>query len=297
MEPMLTDNYANVNGVRLHYVTSGTGPLILFLHGFPEFWYAWKNQLADFASDYQAVALDMRGFNLSDKPSDVAQYRLDILVEDIRAFAAHLSPAKKFVLVGHDWGGFVAWAFAAAHPHALEKLVIINAPHPAVFARLLTSDPAQQKASEYMEIFRSPQAEQILSANDFDVLANMVVVFGSQNGLPPEDKPAYIKAWSQPGALTGGLNYYRANRLSTSPLADGANASSFTVNVPTLVIWGEKDPAMVPQNLDGLAEFVPQLTVKRIPDASHWLVHRQSAEVTAYIRAFLRLAQRGEAKA
>jgi epoxide hydrolase 4 len=138
-----------------------------------------------------------------------------------------------------------------------------------------------------MEIFRSAQAEQILSANNFDVLANRVMVFGSKNGLLPEDKPEYIKAWSQPGALTGGLNYYRANRLSTSPLADGANASSFVVNVPTLVIWGEKDPAMVPQNLDGLAEFVPQLTIKRIPEASHWLVHRQSSEVTAYIREFV----------
>ena len=285
---MLRDNYANVNGLRLHYVSSGTGPLILFLHGFPEFWYAWKNQLTDFGCDHRAVALDMRGFNLSDKPSDVAQYRLSVLVEDIRAFAAHLSPDKKFTLVGHDWGGFVAWAFAIAHPEALEKLVIINAPHPAVFARLLASDPAQQKASEYMALFRSDQAEQILSANNFDILANKVMVFGSKNGPLPEDKPEYIKAWSQPGALTGGLNYYRANRLSTSPLADGANASSFVVNVPTLVIWGEKDPAMVPQNLDGLAEFVPQLTVKRIPEASHWLVHRQSSEVNAYIREFVR---------
>ena len=293
---MLRDDYANVNGVRLHYVGAGTGPLILFLHGFPEFWYAWKNQLTDFGSDHHAVALDMRGFNLSDKPADVAQYRLDILVEDIRAVAAHLSLDKKFVLVGHDWGGFVAWAFAISHPDALEKLVIINAPHPAVFARLLTSDPAQQKASEYMEIFRSAQAELILSANNFDVLANKVMVFGSPNGLLPEDKPAYLKAWSQPGALTGGLNYYRANRLSTSPLADAANASAFAVRVPTLVIWGEKDSAMLPQNLDGLAEFVPQLTVKRIPDASHWLVHRQSAEVTAYIREFLRTAQRDAAK-
>ena len=123
------------------------------------------------------------------------------------------------------------------------------------------------------------------------------MVFGSKNGLRPEDKPEYIKAWSQPGALTGGLNYYRANRLNTSPLADGARASSFVVNVPTLVIWGEKDPAMLPQNLDGLADFVPQLTVERIPDASHWLVHKQSAEVTAYIRAFLGTVQRGEAKA
>jgi pimeloyl-ACP methyl ester carboxylesterase len=161
----------------------------------------------------------------------------------------------------------------------------------------LTFDPAQQKASEYMDIFRSHQAEQILSANNFDILANKVMVFGSQNGLLPEDKPAYIKAWSQPGALTGGLNYYRANRLSTSPLADAANASSFVVSVPTLVIWGEKDPAMVTQNLDGLAEFVPQLTIKRIPDASHWLVHKQSAEVTSYIREFLRTMQRDKAKA
>jgi pimeloyl-ACP methyl ester carboxylesterase len=284
---MLTDNYANVNGVRLHYVTAGTGPLILFLHGFPEFWYAWKKQLTAFGSDHHAVALDMRGFNLSDKPTDVAQYRLDVLVEDIRAFAAHLSPGKKFVLVGHDWGGFVAWAFAAAYPQALEKLAIINAPHPAIFARLLTSDPAQQKASEYMEIFRSAQAEQILSANNFDILANRVMFLGSQNGLMLEDKPAYIEAWSQPGALTGGLNYYRANRLNTSQLVDAANASSFAVKVPTLVIWGEKDPAMVTQNLDGLAEFVPQLTIKRLPEASHWLVHRQSAEVNAYIREFV----------
>jgi pimeloyl-ACP methyl ester carboxylesterase len=102
-----------------------------------------------------------------------------------------------------------------------------------------------------------------------------------------EDKPAYIEAWSQPGALTGGLNYYRANRLSTSQLVDAANASSFAVKVPTLVIWGEKDPAMVTQNLDGLAELVPQLTIKRLPEASHWLVHRQSAEVNAYIRNFI----------
>jgi pimeloyl-ACP methyl ester carboxylesterase len=284
---LLRGNYADVNGIRLHYVATGTGPLILFLHGFPEFWYAWKNQLTDFGSDHHAVALDMRGFNLSDKPTDVAQYRLSVLVEDINAFTAHLSLGKKFILVGHDWGGFVAWAFASAHPEALEKLVIINAPHPAVFARLLASDPAQQKASEYMALFRSDQAEQILSANNFDILANKVMVFGSKNGPLPEDKPEYIKAWSQPGALTGGLNYYRANRLNTSPLADGAHASSFVVNVPTLVIWGEKDPAMVPQNLDGLAEFVPQLTVKRIPEASHWLVHRQSAEVTAYIREFV----------
>jgi epoxide hydrolase 4 len=285
---VLKDDYVQVNGIRLHYVSSREGPLILFLHGFPEFWYAWRNQLAEFGKDHRAVALDMRGFNLSDKPEDVSQYRLNILVEDIRAFADHLSRGKKFVLVGHDWGGVVAWLFAIAHPDALAKLVIINAPHPAVFARLLTSDPAQQQASAYMEIFRSAQAEQILSANNFDVLANKVMAFGSTNGLLPEDKPEYIKAWSQPGALTGGLNYYRANRLSALHTGEAANPSRFAVIVPALVIWGEKDPAMVPQNLDGLGEFVPQLTIKRLPEASHWLVHRQSPEVNEHIRDFIR---------
>jgi pimeloyl-ACP methyl ester carboxylesterase len=285
---MFSDHYVQVNGIRLHYVTAGEGSLILFLHGFPEFWYAWRNQLAEFGKDHHAVALDMRGFNLSDKPSDVSQYRLNVLVEDICALSEHLSRGQKFILVGHDWGGFVAWAFAIAYPDALAKLVIINAPHPAVFARLLTSNPEQQQASAYMEIFRSAQAEQILSANNFDVLANRVMVFGSKNGLLPEDKPEYIKAWSQPGALTGGLNYYRANRLSAAPTGDAANPSRFMVNVPTLVIWGEKDPAMVPQNLDALPEFVPQLTIKRLPEASHWLVHRQSPEVNAHIRDFLR---------
>jgi pimeloyl-ACP methyl ester carboxylesterase len=286
-ERMFSDQYAEVNGVRLHYVSCGEGPLILFLHGFPEFWYAWKNQLAEFGKDHHAVALDMRGFNLSDKPTDVSQYGLDILVEDVRAFADHLSRNKRFVLVGHDWGGFVAWAFASAHPNALAKLVIINAPHPAVFARLLMTDPVQQSASGYVEIFRSPQAEQILSANSFDVLANRVMVFGSKNGLRPEEKPEYLKAWSQPGALTGGLNYYRANRLSAALANGAANPSSFTIHVPTLVIWGEKDPAMIPQNLDGLPEFVPQLTIHRLPESSHWLVHHQSPEVNELIRNFI----------
>src|SRR5579863_3870142 len=169
--PKLQDHFAEVNGVRLHYVTAGKGPLILFLHGFPEFWYEWKNQLLEFGKDHQAVAPDMRGYNLSDKPTELDQYKMAQLVEDIRAFADHLSHHKKFVLVAHDWGGAVAWSFAIAHPDYLSKLVIINAPHPGVFAKLLSSDPAQQKASQYMLMFRSEGAEKMLSANDY---ANLV---------------------------------------------------------------------------------------------------------------------------
>jgi epoxide hydrolase 4 len=244
---MVKDEYANANGLRLHCVTAGKGQLILFLHGFPEFWYAWKNQLAEFGKDHCAVALDLPGFNLSDKPVEVAAYKIDKIVECLYAFTQQLSHGERFILVGHDWGGYLAWAFAVAHPEVLQNLVVINAPHPTIFAQLLNSDPAQQKASEYMAMFCSAQAEQILSANDFEFLANRVMAFGKKNGLPPEDKPEYIKAWSQPGAITGGLNYYRANSLTSCTIGAPELASSLTVDVPALVIWGLNDPLWYPR--------------------------------------------------
>src|SRR6204780_2438980 len=166
--------YAEVNGVKLHYVEQGKGPLILFLHGFPEFWYAWKDLLPEFAKSHHAVAVDMRGYNLSSMPESVDAYQVPILVEDVRALAEKLG-AKKFVLVGHDWGGVIAWAFAAAHPEMLEKLVIVNAPHPVVFARELANNPDQQKASAYFNLFTSPAAESTLSQDDFAVLQQIVL--------------------------------------------------------------------------------------------------------------------------
>jgi len=292
-KPMFKDVYVRVNGVRLHAVTAGKGPLILFLHGFPEFWYEWKDQLAEFGKDHLAVAPDLRGYNLSDKPEALDQYKMNVLVEDVRALGDHFSHQKKFVLVAHDWGGAVAWAFAIAHPEMLDKLVIVNAPHPRVFQRLLVNDSAQQQASQYMLMFRSPQAEQTLSADNYAWLVNAVLGAGLKNGVfTEEDKQAYIKAWSQPGALTGGLNYYRANE--TGPPAPGKSfvriddPSAFAVKVPTLVIWGEKDTALLTQNLDGLDEFVPQLTIKRIPDGSHWVIHEKRDEVNVAIHDFIR---------
>jgi pimeloyl-ACP methyl ester carboxylesterase len=295
-KPMLKDKYVKVNGVRLHYVTAGKGPLILFLHGFPEFWYEWKNQLTEFGKDHQAVAPDMRGYNLSDKPGDLDAYKIATLVEDIRALADHLSHNKKFVLIAHDWGGAVAWSFAIAHPDYLDKLVIINAPHPGVFAKLLTSDPKQQQASQYMLMFRSDKAEATLSANNYAGLVNAVLGAGLKSGaFTEDDKQAYIKAWSQPGALTGGLNYYRANRVGPPAPAGEPSTGNFAVDptalnvkVPTLVIWGEKDTALLTGNLDGLDQFVPQLIIKRIPDGSHWVIHEKAAEVNADIREFIR---------
>jgi pimeloyl-ACP methyl ester carboxylesterase len=296
--PVLKDEYIQVSGLRMHCVTAGKGPLILFLHGFPEFWYEWKNQLNEFGKDHLAVAPDMRGYNLSDKPNDMEQYRMNYLVDDVLALSNHYSHGKKFVLVAHDWGGAVAWAFAIAHPDRLDKLVIINAPHPGVFGKLLMSDAKQQQASQYMLMFRSPQAEQTLSANNYTPLVAAVLGPGLQNGIfKEEDRQEYVKAWSQPGALTGGLNYYRANRVgppaagsaseAEQPARAGMDPSALMVKVPTLVIWGEKDTALLTSNLDGLEQFVPQLTVKRIPEGSHWVIHEKPAEVNGYIREFI----------
>lgn len=286
-------HFANVNNQTLHYVTSGEGKLILFVHGFPEFWYEWQDQLDEFGRDYQAVALDMRGYNLSSKPTEVAAYHAKHLIEDLRCLIEYLGH-KTCVLVAHDWGGAVAWTFAASHPEYVEKLVIINAPHTATFARELTHNPAQQAASQYMLLFRMDKAERVMTENNYARLVAMLQSAGS-NGewLTEDDKARYLKAWSQPGAVTGGLNYYRASPLYPSS-ADGPGASAVqidprrvTVRMPTLVIWGDADTALLPSLLDGLEQYVPDLTLKRIPDGSHWVIHEQPKLVNEYIRAFL----------
>ena len=288
--------YADVNGIRLHYVTAGEGKLILFAHGFPEFWYMWKDQLVEFGKDHQAVALDMRGYNLSSRPDDVDSYRIDLLIEDFRALAEHLGH-KRFVLAGHDWGGIVAWQFANRHPEYLEKLIIINAPHPGVFARLFVGNPDQQAASQYMLFFRSPMAEQMLSADDYSILLGGIQ--GGAAGLPEEDTQKYIEAWSQPGALTGGLNYYRAMPFEPPPMGESQSESAtnfvdsiprelLEVKVPTLVIWGEQDMALTIHNLDGLDEYVPDLTIKPVPGGSHWIVREQPELTNNLIRDFIR---------
>jgi pimeloyl-ACP methyl ester carboxylesterase len=288
---MFEHKYADVNGVRLHYVTAGKGKLIMFLHGFPEFWYEWKNQLTEFGRDYQAVAPDMRGYNLSSKPVEVEQYRMKYLINDIRALVEHLGH-KKFILVAHDWGGGVAWPFAMRHPEYLEKLIIINAVHPVIFMRELRDNPAQQKASQYILVYRTPKAEEILSRNTYALLTSNLLEDGlKQDYFAEEDRKAYIEAWSQPGALTGGLNYYRAAHLGSftgeSDDSLSADPSLFMVAVPTLVIWGEKDKWLLAGNLEGLEKYVPNLTIKRIPDGSHWVIHEKPGLVNSYIREFI----------
>jgi pimeloyl-ACP methyl ester carboxylesterase len=315
--PSLTHQYADVNGVRLHYAQSGRGGLIIFLHGFPEFWYEWKNQLAEFGRDHTAVAPDMRGYNTSSKPVELSAYQIPVLVEDVRALATAIlktSGGARFTLVAHDWGGVVAWAFAAIHPEMLDKLVVINAPHPTIFARELKENTAQQQASQYMLMFRGPAAEATLSANDYALLTSMVLGGGLKDGSVTEvDKALYLAAWSQPGALTGGLNYYRAAAIgppapsgaaanlaapsasaargdgpAPAPAPSASEGPAMIIRVPTLVIWGDKDTALLAGNLNGLDTVVPALTVKHIPDATHWVVREKPGEVNAFIREFLK---------
>jgi epoxide hydrolase 4 len=312
---MIRHEFADVNGVRIHFaiarpVNRETGErtekaratgtkLIIFLHGFPEFWYAWRKQLEEFGRDFIAVAPDMRGYNLSSKPAAVEEYDIGKLVGDVRALVGHLAAthhlrAAKCFLVGHDWGGIVAWATAMACPGVVERLVIINAPHPKNFERELRENPKQQEASQYMLVFRSSEAEAMISANNFALMQETILGEGMRQGyISDADRKAYVEAWSQPGALTGGLNYYRAAEVG--PPAGGHDtykmshpAASFEVKAPTLVIWGEKDPYLLTDNLDGLDRYVPKLTVERIPDATHWVVHEKPARVNSLIRDFLR---------
>jgi pimeloyl-ACP methyl ester carboxylesterase len=290
---MIRHDFAEVNGLRMHYAHAGSGELMLFAHGFPEFWYCWKDLLPEFARDHHAVAPDLRGYNLTSKPANVSDYAIGTLVDDLGALAQHLG-GKKFTLVAHDWGGGVAWSLALRHPEWLHRLIIVNSPHPAVFERELNTNPAQQKASLYTRHFQSPKTEALLAANEFKVLQDLMIADGLKRGHFTEaDRQAYLAAWSQPGALTGSLNYYRAANMGP-PMRPGEQGRAFetgiadpVVRVPTLVIWGEQDPHLMTSNLDGLEAYVPDLTVRRIADGTHWVIHEQPQTVIRHMREWL----------
>lgn len=273
------------NGVKLHTHTCGSGSLVLFLHGFPEFGAVWTKQLREFGRDHLAAAIDLRGYGLSDKPTEVSAYSLGKVVEDIRCVIEALSPNQPAIVVGHDWGGIIGWAFARAYPKMVERLIAINAPHPAIFARELVHNRAQRFASSHMLFFRSPGvAEKTLAAFDYALLRRMV--FGRTvrpEAFSAEERNAYIESWKSPGALTGGLNYYRASEnFRETRLED------WQISVPTLVLWGDADPILLTGNLRGLDLYVPNLTIHRHPTATHWVVHEEPEWVHGCIRDFIR---------
>jgi epoxide hydrolase 4 len=270
-------------------------PVLLFLHGFPEAAFVWDELLEHFAQPahggYRCVAPNLRGYENSSQPADVAAYRPKHLVRDI-AQLAEIEGAPLACLVAHDWGGAVAWNLANQQPQLLRKLAIINSPHPATFLRGLQHSPAQQKASEYMNFLVRPDAEDLLRADDYRRLWGFFQHWGGAPWLTEELKQAYRQVWDR--SLTGGLNYYRASPLRPPREGDAAASAitlpreMVTIDVPTLVLWAMEDAALLPELVDGLEEYIPRLTLEKVPGASHWIVHERPQFVAERLGAFLR---------
>jgi pimeloyl-ACP methyl ester carboxylesterase len=294
----LQHHHADLNGIRMHYVTYGAGEPILFLHGFPEYWGVWKKQLEELGGDYRVIAPDLRGYNLTSKPADVEQYRIEHLVEDVRALAEHLG-LKKFTLVCQDWGALLGWSFVQRHPEYVSRFVTINMTHPALLDRELRENPRQQQASQYMLFFRTPAAEAMVLGDNCAWPKQALLGEAQKNGatFTDEDMAAWLSAWKQPGAITCALNYYRAARLGPpddqgnpggSNLMEGLTQDRYVVRVPVLFIHGEKDPYLLPDGLRGLEELAPDLTFRRIPEGTHTVSLEQPELVSQLIREHMR---------
>lgn len=257
------------DGVKIHCVSQGSGPLVVMLHGFPDFWYTWRKQIPSLAKQFQVVALDLRGFNQSDQPEGVANYALPKLVGDVKAVVEHFgkeSATDKAVIVGHDWGGMIAWSFAMAHPDKTDRLVILNLPHPAGLSRELANNPEQQEASAYARRFQQPDAASTLTAEG---LAFWVT--------DPEARPKYVEAF-QRSSFEGMLNYYKANypREPYQPMTDFPK-----VKCPVLMIHGLKDTALLAGALNDTWQYVEQdLTLITVPNAGHFVQQDASEFVT-----------------
>jgi pimeloyl-ACP methyl ester carboxylesterase len=295
MTGLHTDRIPLVTGVTLNVCTGGPreGEPILFLHGFPESHRTWRHQLADLAHDHFVVAPDQRGFALSDKPEGVDNYETDKIVADVAALADALD-IDRFTLAGHDWGGAAAWLAALTHPPRVKRLVIVNAPHPLIFARSVVEDEAQRAASQYIRAFRSPLMEAGIRAMGLETFFDKT--FGSHTDLaniPADEKRRYLDDWARPGALTAMLNWYRASRIEVPEVGEEAavplwaKAPFPTLKMPTLVIWGLEDKALLPVQLDGLDALVEDLRILTSPTAGHFVPWEEPEFVTGAIRDFV----------
>lgn len=282
-------------GVALNVATGGPrgGEAIVFLHGFPESHRTWRDVAPALAGQYFVVVPDQRGFGASDRPEGVEAYRADRIVEDLIALADALD-LDRFTLVGHDWGGAVAWLAALRHPARIGRLVIVNAPHPLVFQKSLIDDPAQRAASQYITAFRNPAMEAGIAAMGLETFFEKS--FGRHADLSllsAAEKQAYLDDWSQPGALTAMLNWYRASEIFVPAPGEAAEAPAWTrlpfprIAMPTLVIWALKDLALLPVQLDGLDDLVADLRIVTVPEAGHFVPWEAPEWVTAAISDFI----------
>jgi epoxide hydrolase 4 len=284
LSPHVSGVRHQVNGIALHCIEAGPvdGPLVILLHGFPEFWWGWRYQIGPLAeAGFRVLVPDQRGYNLSSKPEGRRAYDLDSLAKDVVGLADALG-RKTFSLVGHDWGGLAAWWTASRHPDRVSKLVILNAPHPSVAGAYMRAHPSQMMRSLYVGFFQIPfLPETMLSANGYRSLKDALRRTSRPGTFSDEDIAHYEKAWSQPGALTAMLNWYRA--LPFKPAMTDA-----TVRPPTLVIWGSKDRFLEKGLAEASLALCEKGSIRWIENATHWVQHEEPEAVNAALVDFLK---------
>jgi pimeloyl-ACP methyl ester carboxylesterase len=294
-----THRHVETNGIRLHCAVAGSGPLVLLLHGFPECWYSWRHQIPALAWRYLTVAPDLRGYNDSDKPVGLDAYRLEVLLDDVRDLIAAFG-ARRATLVGHDWGGVIAWAFAMYRPDLLERLVVLNCPHPTAYARYLAAHPRQLLRSWYMLVFQLPRVpEWLFRVGGYRGIENAL----RRGTVRPatfsaDDLAVFKRAAAEPGALTAALNYYRAALRRPDPrgllpdlrrlLGRAPAVPPRRITTPTLVVWGEDDFVLDKGLTLGMEDlFAAPLEIAYIPRCGHWVQQEAPAEVNDRLLAFL----------
>ena len=281
-------------GVELDVAVAGDpgSRAIILLHGFPESHRTWRHQIPELARDHFVLAPDQRGFARSSKPDGVENYTPDKPVADLIALADHFG-VKTFTLVGHDWGGAIAWMAALNHPDRIARLIIINAPHPFVFQKTLFDDMAQREASQYITAFRSPDFEKYIDGIGLSEFFDGSFMRHTDFAKVAEEKPVYLEQWAQPGAMTAMLNWYRASAVNVPAMDATPERPAFLdgafppLKVPTLVIWGLDDKALLPSQLAGLDALVPDLTIDRLQGVGHFAPWEAPEKVTAAMRAWL----------
>ena len=276
----MEEKFIKINNINLHVMVIGEGEPLILLHGFPDFWYGWKNVINELKASFKLIIPDMRGYNKSEKPAGVENYDIDILVSDIKRLCENFN-YDKINLAGHDWGGIIAFVVAEQHPELVKKLIILNAPHPKIFHETIINDKKQRRASSYVFQFQKERGEQFLLDNDKQVL--QMTIFGmamNRKAFTKEDKELYMNAWNQPNAILSGVNYYRAFA--------GGHKSSGIVKVPTLIIWGMKDMYLLPIQLQDLPKYINDLTIVKSEKSSHWIMHDDPALVIEEINKFIK---------
>jgi len=281
----LEHSYIETNGIKLHVVQAGpqSGVPVMLLHGFPEFWHGWCKQIpALVAEGCRVIVPDQRGYNLSDKPKGVGNYRVSVLANDILGLIDALG-YEKVNLVGHDWGGAVAWALAMQHPERLHKLCIMNSPHPAVMKKFLQRDFEQLRRSWYAMFFQLPWLpEAIMKNNDWRQMVRSLQETSKPCSFTDEDIVSYKEAWSQPDAIASMLNWYRA-AVRNQPSMSG----DLRIKVPTLMMWGMKDFALTHRMARPSMDYVDEGNLILFPEATHWIQRDAAEEVNHYLTDFI----------